>query len=74
MAVVVTQTSEARYIVVFSKPESIWIDILRDRLITDRPTAAAMAIGQGLIELMSRFGEPVVEHESKGHEKSDVEN
>ena len=66
MSIAVTETEKGHYIVILNRPEIVWLDIIAGRLICSEPAAVSIVFGQGFIELMSKFGEPVVTPETKG--------
>lgn len=58
MSLAVSKDSEGQYIAEMFKPESTWVEILAGKLMCDDVTISCLAISQGLLVLMEKFGKP----------------
>jgi len=55
---VVSKHIEGHYEIKLMPPEEIWVNLLAGKMLCEDVTVLSMALGQGLIQLMSQFGKP----------------
>ena len=58
MSMIVSKHIEGHYEITLAVPEDLWVEILAGKMLCTDVTVLSMALGRGLIELMTMFGRP----------------
>ena len=59
MTLMVSRHIEGHYEVEVAEPEETWVKILAGKMMCDDVNVLSLAMGQGLLKLMSMFGRPI---------------